>query len=208
VFFPPLDAIALFGIISINKPKIYLEIGSGYSTKFAAKAIRLNSPSTRIISIDPHPRAEVDSLCDAVIREPLEECDMAVFDELSRDDVLFFDGSHRVLQNSDATVFFFDVIPRVEPGVYIHLHDVHWPFDYPDKWVKRMYSEQYVLGAMLLYAPEKMEVLLPNCFITLQTTLNTAFNRLWNAPHLNDIARSGTSFWFRKKYDRLLGIDW
>ncbi len=52
-FFPTLDAIALFGLISIKKPKIYLEIGSGHSTRFAAKAIRLNSPSTQIISIDP-----------------------------------------------------------------------------------------------------------------------------------------------------------
>jgi hypothetical protein len=63
-----------------------------------------------------------------------------------------------------------------------------------------MYSEQYVLGAMLLYASEKMEVFLPNSFISWRTTLNTMFNRLWNAPHLNDIARHGASFWFLRKH--------
>ncbi len=61
-FIPALDAISIFGLISIKKPKIYLEIGSGYSTKFAAKAIHLNSPLTKIISIDPYPRSHYRTL--------------------------------------------------------------------------------------------------------------------------------------------------
>lgn len=196
---PGFDAISIFGLVSIKKPKIYMEIGSGYSTKFAAKAVRLNSPSTRIISIDPCPRTEIDTLCDTVIRKPLEECDMTLFDELSPNDILFFDGSHRVLQNSDNTVLFFEVIPRLKPGVYIHLHDIFWPFDYPDEWVRRMYSEQYVLGSILLYGYEKIEVILPNTFISWRTNLNKLFDALWNAPHLKGIERHGCSFWFVKK---------
>ncbi|OQY60180.1 MAG: hypothetical protein B6245_02925 [Desulfobacteraceae bacterium 4572_88] len=197
-FFPPLDAIALFGMISVKKPAIYLEIGGGHSTRFAAEAVKRNSPSTRIISLDPRPRAEIDGLCDTMIRKPLEECDMALFDELSPNDILFFDGSHRVLQNSDNTVFFFDVIPRTVQGVYIHLHDIFWPFDYPDEWRKRMYSEQYVLGSMLLYGHDRLEVVLPNTFISWQTELLSLYNCLWNVPHFDGLEKQGTSFWFVK----------
>ncbi len=196
-FFPPLDAVALFSLISFKQPTRYMEIGSGHSTRFAAKAVRLNSPSTRVISIDPCPRSDIDSLCDQVIRTPLEACDVTLFDELTENDILFFDGSHRVLQNSDTTVLFLDVIPRLKPGVCIHLHDISWPLDYPEEWVGRLYSEQYILGALLLYANDKLEILLPNAFISWQTDLNRLYHRLWDAPHLQGIERHGSSFWFR-----------
>ncbi len=135
-----------------------------------------------------------------MIRKPLEECDLNIFDQLSQHDILFFDGSHRVLQNSDNTVLFLEVIPKIKPNVYIHLHDIHWPFDYPDEWSKRMYSEQYVLGTILLYAYDKIEVVLPNAFISWRTDLNTIFNRLWDSPYLNDIEKHGASFWFLKNF--------
>ncbi len=121
-FFPAFDAISLFGLISTLKPHIYFEIGSGHSTRIAAKAKALNSPSTRIISIDPFPRTEIDELCDEVIRKPLEECDLSLFDQLSDNDILFFDGSHRVLQNSDTEVFFFDILPRLKRmSIFIYM---------------------------------------------------------------------------------------
>ncbi|MEA1924137.1 MAG: class I SAM-dependent methyltransferase [Pseudomonadota bacterium] len=200
-FFPAFDAISLFGFISTLKPRTYFEIGSGHSTRIAAKAKALNSPSTRIISLDPFPRAEIDELCDEVIRKPLEECDLSVFDELSDNDILFFDGSHRVLQNSDTEVFFFDILPRLKRNVYIHLHDIYWPFDYPDEWAQRMYSEQYVLGGLLLYAWESFEIILPNVYITWCTKLLDHFRELWEAPGLKGIGKEGVSFWFKKRVD-------
>jgi len=200
-FFPALDAISLFGFISMLKPCTYFEIGSGHSTRIAAKAKALNSPSTRIISLDPFPRAEIDELCDEVIRKPLEECDLSLFDQLSDNDILFFDGSHRVLQNSDTEVFFFDILPRLKRNVYIHLHDIYWPFDYPDEWAKRMYSEQYVLGGLLLYGWDSFEIILPNMYITWCTKLLNHFRELWKEPGLQGISREGVSFWFRKRVD-------
>ena len=200
-FFPAFDAISLFGFISTLKPRIYFEIGSGHSTRIAAKAKALNSPSTRIVSIDPTPRAEIDELCDEVVRKPLEECDLSVFDELSDNDILFFDGSHRALQNSDTTVFFFEILPRLKRNVYIHLHDIYWPFDYPDEWAKRMYSEQYVLGGLLLYARENFEIILPNVYISWCTELLEYFRELWEDPGLQGIEKEGVSFWFKKKID-------
>ncbi len=198
-FFPAFDAISLFGLISTLKPHIYFEIGSGHSTRIAAKAKALNSPSTRIISIDPFPRTEIDELCDEVIRKPLEECDLSLFDQLSDNDILFFDGSHRVLQNSDTEVFFFDILPRLKRNVYIHLHDIFWPFDYPDEWAKRMYSEQYVLGGILLYAQKNFEIILPNVYISYCTELLDHFRELWDEPGLQGIGKEGSSFWLKKK---------
>lgn len=198
-FIPAFDAISLFGLISIIKPKVYMEIGSGHSTKFAAKAKELNSPQTRIVSIDPCPRSEIDAICDEIIRKPLEECDMAIFDGLSDNDILFFDGTHRVLQNSDTEVFFFDVMPHLKHDIYIHLHDIFWPFDYPDEWAARMYSEQYVLGVLLLYAHDKFDIILPNTYISRCTELLKRFEELWNAPRLKGIENWGGSLWFKIK---------
>jgi hypothetical protein len=195
-FFPGLDAIALFGLISTRQPHLYIEIGSGNSTKFAKLAKNLKSPLTTIYSIDPSPRAEIDGLCDQVIRQPLEDCPLTLFDTLGRGDILFFDGSHRIFQNSDVTVLFMDVLPRLKKGVLIHLHDIFWPFDYPAEWSKRMYSEQYLIGSLLLYSPQLFEIILPNAYISWRTNLGDAFKAIWDAPHLEGIERHGTSFWF------------
>jgi hypothetical protein len=197
-FFPALDIMSLFGLISTMHPRQYLEVGSGNSTKVAAMAKRLNSPETTIRSIDPAPRAEIDALCNAVIREPLESADLDVFTTLAANDILFIDGSHRVFQNSDVAVVFLEILPRLQSGVWIHVHDIFWPDDYPPSWEKRYYSEQYMLGMLLLFAPEQYEVVLPNRFIAYHTDIPTVFNDLWEAAHLEGAERHGVSFWLRK----------
>lgn len=196
-FLPGLDSVTLYGLLSTKQPRLYLEIGSGYSTRFAALAARRNSPGTRIVSIDPAPRAEVDALCDEIVRSPLQDCDLKMFDQLERDDILYVDGSHRLLQNSDVEVLFLEVLPRLRKGVLIHLHDICWPYDYPTSYLRCMYSEQYVLGALLVVAPQTIEVVLPNTYISYRTALGAIFDALWNAPHLASIERHGCSFWFR-----------
>jgi hypothetical protein len=197
-FFSGIDAVSLYCITSIKKPNLYIEIGSGHSTRFFAEAVKANAIDSKIISIDPEPRSEINALCDDNIRKPLEECDLGIFDTLEEGDFLFFDGSHRVLQNSDNTVFFLEVIPRIKPGVLIHIHDIFWPFDYPNVWIKRMYSEQYVLGAMLLYAPEKFNIIFPNTYLSFCTQLYKIFDPLWETPGFEKIIRTGGSFWFTK----------
>src|SRR5262245_52540208 len=108
-----------------------LSIGSGHSTKFARRAVVDYGLPTQITSIDPHPRAEIDALCHRTIRKPLEETDLNVFDELEPGDVVFFDGSHQYFMNSDVTVFFLDVPPRLKPGTLVQVHDNTLPYDYP-----------------------------------------------------------------------------
>ena len=68
--------------MAANRPRLYLEVGSGYSTRFARQAIKDHSPETEILSIDPCPRDEIDAICDEVIRLPVEEVDLELFDRL------------------------------------------------------------------------------------------------------------------------------
>lgn len=165
-WFSTLDAAALMAFIYLRKPKRYLEIGSGNSTKFARHIIKSRSLSTQVTSIDPQPRAEIDLLCDDILRRPLETLDASRFDTLEQGDILFFDGSHRVFTNSDTTAFFFDILPRLKPGVLVHIHDIYWPDDYPPEWNHRYYSEQYLLGAWLMGGGQRIRVVMPNYFVT------------------------------------------
>ncbi|MCY7410548.1 MAG: class I SAM-dependent methyltransferase [Chitinophagales bacterium] len=119
-------------MIAIRKPKIYVEIGSGNSTMVARKAIEDHQLKTKIISIDPYPRASIDNLADTLIRKPIENLsDYNFIDELNENDILFIDNSHRSLPNSNVTVCFLEIIPRIKKGVLIHIHDIYLPYDYP-----------------------------------------------------------------------------
>jgi hypothetical protein len=71
---------------------------------------------TEIISIDPMPRAEIDNLADKIIREPFENIDFDIFDNLNENDILFVDNSHRILPNSDSMVFYLEILPRLKKG--------------------------------------------------------------------------------------------
>lgn len=191
---PPLDAAALYGFIRSRSPGLYVEIGSGDSTKFAARARRDGSPETRIMSIDPEPRAEVDELCDRVVRTPLESADMSIFGELADGDVLFFDGSHRTFMNSDATVFFLEVLPRLAAGVLVGVHDVFLPYDYPQEVAGLYYSEQYLLAAHLLAGNPALEPVLPAFYATRKPELRALTEGLRPAPPVD-----GWAFWLRTR---------
>ena len=187
---PPLDSAALYSFTRSRSPALYVEVGSGNSTKFAARARIDGALETTIVSIDPDPRAEVDELCDRVLRMPLESADPAVFGELAEDDVLFVDGSHRTFMNSDATVFFLEVLPRLAEGVLVGVHDVFLPFDYPQEFADRYYSEQYLLAAYLLAGTPRLETVLPAYY---------ASRRMSPPPLKQGLEPHGHAFWFRTR---------
>ena len=188
-----LDTIALYGFVASRRPARYLEIGSGFSTKLVRRAIRDHSLPTRLTSIDPHPRSEIDALCDEIVRQPLETTDLSRFDQLEAGDILFFDGSHRAFMNSDVTVFFLEVLPRLQPGVLVHIHDIELPYDYMPERAHWYYSEQYMLGASLLAGHRNYRVVLPNAFVSHEQELVALVNPLWQ--QLPGVAFRGTSFW-------------
>jgi hypothetical protein len=174
-FFLGLDAAALYAIVAAEKPRRFVEVGSGNSTKFAKRSIRDNGLSTRIISIDPQPRADVED-------------------------------SHCSFTNTDVTVFFLEILPRLQPGVILHIHDILLPFDYPPEWSERYYSEQYLLACWLLAGHQRFELMLSNAFVSMDPALSTQLSPLWDdsrfkgaKDHAAKIMREfkGYSFWAR-----------
>jgi hypothetical protein len=194
-FLPGLDGAAIYGFVRHRRPRHYLEIGSGHSTRFAARARRDGSPDTTITSIDPEPRAEVGALCDRVVRAPLEAADLAVFGELAAGDIVFFDGSHHVFMNNDVVAFFLDVLPSLPAGVLVGVHDIYLPDDYPPDIADRFYSEQYMLAAYLLGGAD-VEVVLPAQYVTHHSELGGDLDALWADPYFAAVERHGVAFWF------------
>lgn len=194
---PPLDGAAIYGFIATRRPKIYMEVGSGNSTKFARKAIADLGLDTRIISIDPQPRAEIDDICDEVVRAPVEDVDLSLFDQLGENDILFVDNSHRAFMNSDVTAVFVDILPRLKPGVIVQIHDILLPYDYPQEWLERWYSEQYLVAVMLLSKGTAFKVLLPNMFISEDAELRKILDPVWEPRSMRDGDIFGYSFWLR-----------
>jgi hypothetical protein len=190
-----LDGASFYAFMRDRKPARYLEIGSGNSTKFVARAKRDGDLETRIVSIDPHPRAEIDELCDEVVRKPLEAADLDVFSTLEANDILFFDGSHRVFMNSDVAAFFLDVLPSLPAGVLVGIHDIYLPDDYPVEIADRFWSEQFMLAAWLLGGAEA-EIVLPAWRVSTDPVLAHVLDDLWSRPGLEPVDRHGVSFWF------------
>ncbi|MDE1173403.1 MAG: class I SAM-dependent methyltransferase [Parvibaculaceae bacterium] len=195
------DALALYAMLRKHRPKVYMEIGSGMTTLFARQAVIDGGLSTKIISIDPEPRQSIDEVCDSVIRVALETCDPEIFDQLEPGDFLFLDGSHRSFMNSDVTVFFIDVLPRLKPGVIVHIHDILLPYDYPDSFKSWYWNEQYMLAVYMMAAMDKLKPLLPTTWICssplLSAQLDGPFVDL-GGENENLSWKGGGSMWFTK----------
>lgn len=199
VYMGSLDAATLYGFPALFGSRRYVEIGSGNSTKFVRRSVDDHGLDLHVLSIDPAPRAEVDALCDQVVRRPLERADLEVFDGLVANDIVMCDGSHRCLQNSDVSVFFLEVLPRLQPGVLVYIDDVYLPCDYPVEWDERFYSEQYLLAVLLLAdLGRRYEVIFPGFFTSLDPELSAQVERFWAraaVPGLEPLPANG--FWLR-----------
>ena len=196
-WFSPLDAIALTGMLRAHDPARLVEIGSGVSTKYARRAVQRYGLRTRLTSIDPQPRNEVDRLCDHVIRQPLERCRMEMFEDLGPGDIFFLDSSHRAFQGSDVTVFFLEILPRLKPGVIVHIHDIYLPYDYISGHVPRLWNEQYLLATALLFGAPRFEILFPSWFVGRDPELSAHANALLRQGPMAELDLYGASFWMR-----------
>ena len=163
-WFSGVDGAMAYAMVRQVRPRRIIEVGSGHSTRFLARAICDGGLSTHLHSIDPQPRRDIDALCDAVTRASVTVVDLEVFSQLGHDDVLFVDGSHALLPGSDVDHLFTRVFPALEAGVLIHVHDVFLPAGYPRAWQRRAYTEQSVLAAML-GAGERYAIVCPNAWL-------------------------------------------
>ena len=187
-YFSGFDAAIYYALIRHLKPQRIIEIGGGYSTQLAAKALRGDG---KLICIEPYPE-RLNGIGQTVdlIQKQVEEIDVDFFSCLEANDILFIDSSHAVKFGSDVNYEFLELLPRLAPGVWIHVHDIFFPHDYPAEWLleRRMaLNEQYLLEAFLSFN-EKFQVKLANYWLCLDHSDDTA--RLW--------ANSGSSFWMKR----------
>jgi hypothetical protein len=198
-WFPSIDAIALYGLLAVYKPARYIEIGSGNSTKFARRSIIDNNLPTQIISIDPDPRAEIDTICDNVIRSKVENLSYnEILTYVKPGDILFIDNSHRSFQGSDVTVCFTEIIPSLPSGVIYGIHDIFIPFDYPPSFEDYFYNEQYLLECYLLGGAANDEIILPLWYITRLKELALPFHNVVNSILSGNVEKEGSAFWMKK----------
>lgn len=199
IWFPPFDGASLYGLIAERSPQRFIEVGSGISTRFARQAINDWDLQTRIVSIDPHPRSEIDTLCDEVVRSRMEEVSREFWEGIGPNDLLFVDNSHRCFPNSDVTVFFVEVMPALQTGTIWGLHDIFLPWDYPEEWRNRFYNEQYLLLTYLLGGSGGDEIILPVAWATSQPRLHNILDALWTREDLfRGVGTHGGCFWMRR----------
>jgi predicted O-methyltransferase YrrM len=157
-FFEHADAVFLYGMIRRLAPKRIIEIGAGFSS-----AVMLDTNDTamggniEMTFVEPYPERllsimrESDKKNTRIITTNLEELDLSLFNTLEANDILFVDSSHVSKAGSDVNTIFFDILPRLKPGVRVHVHDIMYPFEYPYAWLKegRAWNETYLLRAFL-----------------------------------------------------------
>jgi len=189
-FFRSPDVDALYLLVRTLKPARVVEVGCGHSTRITRQAIKDGGLSTQLIAIDPWPRAEIEAFVDRFERRRLEEVtDYSIFDELVPGDILFIDSSHLANLGNDVARLFCDVIPRLKPGVVIHVHDIFLPYEYPQHEARDWagWGEQYVLHALLQGG--KHELIWPGHYLKRSGKWFEALPFLNNGP--------SHSFWFR-----------
>ncbi|MDD4929269.1 MAG: class I SAM-dependent methyltransferase [Gallionella sp.] len=152
------DAECLYSLIRLKKPRRIIEIGSGFSTMMAREAIAQNKREDAAYScihtcIEPYEMGWLEGVPGLeVVRQRVEEVDIALFKELTADDILFIDSSHVIRPQSDVLTECLEILPILNVGVLIHIHDIFTPYDYLDHWLideVKLWNEQYLLEAFL-----------------------------------------------------------
>jgi len=151
------DSEFLYNMVRYYKPKRMLEVGSGASTLMVKNALLKNESEDggykcNHMCIEPYEAPWLEELGVNVKRQRVEDVDKEVFASLEAGDILFIDSSHVIRPQGDVLFLYLEVIPSLQPGVLIHLHDIFTPRDYLDEWVVdqvKLWNEQYLLEALL-----------------------------------------------------------
>lgn len=158
-FFESGDAEYLYNMIRLHKPRALVEVGSGFSTLIARKAMEKNAEENpqhtcRHTCIEPYENKWLGELDVEVLREPVQNVDKRLFQGLRKNDVLFIDSSHMIRPQGDVLFEYLEILPLLKPGVLVHVHDIFTPKDYTDKVMLdevRFWNEQYLLEAFLAF---------------------------------------------------------
>jgi hypothetical protein len=167
------DAHVYYGLIRHFRPRRIIEIGAGRSTLVAGEACRRNNQeagaTSELLCVEPYPTAIVsEGLSDVatVIVSRVELVDLDLFETLGANDMLFIDSSHVLREGGDVQFLYCEVLPRLNPGVLVHVHDVSLPKPYPSVYFEYgfFWNEQYVLQAFLTNN-RKAQVLWPGNYL-------------------------------------------
>src|SRR5579871_651295 len=197
--YPCLDAEALYCFMRYLTPRSIVEVGSGFSTLIMAELNRRKlQREIDLTCVEPYPR---QFLIDGVpgvgklLRERVQSIGLELFTQLQPGDILFIDSSHVSISGSDVNYLFFHVLPVLAPGVYVHIHDIFLPDDYPKRWAieeGRNWNEQYVMRAFLQFN-HSFEIVWGSYLLSTRYAQRTAsvFSRF---PRLG----GGGSLWLRR----------
>ena len=170
--YTPVDALTLYLMIRHIKPARYIEVGSGLSTYYCSLAAKKNaeegSPPLQIKCIEPYPFEKLYSIPGIeVLAKEVQDVEPGFFDQLDENDVFFIDSSHSLRVDSDVPYLYLEILPRIRKGVFIHIHDISFPYNFPyppEQWIfdraePMVWNEAMVLQA-LLSGNDSFEILL------------------------------------------------
>ena len=191
------DGIIFHSMLRKLRPNRIIEVGSGYSSALALDTNELFlDGATSITFIEPYPELLSSLIRDSdpceIIPLPVQDVPVSRFEELEAGDILFIDSTHAAKAGGDVNYLYFEVLPRLKAGVYIHIHDIFDGFEYPPPWVMegRGWTEQYVLRAMLMHNA-RLEVVFFNTYME-------RVEEAWFAEHMPNCLRNrGGSIWLR-----------
>ncbi len=153
------DGEIYYSMIRHQKPARIVEIGSGNSTLLAVAAIAANRAddpgyACELVCVEPYEMPWLSKQPLTLVRERVEHVDRGVFSALGQNDILFIDSSHIIRPYGDVLCEFSEIVPSLAPGVWVHVHDIFTPRDYPERWLRahrRLWNEQYLLEAYLAH---------------------------------------------------------
>ncbi len=156
--FTDFDAAVLYAMLRHLRPRRYVELGCGFSSLISSHALKRNHDegiSCEASYCDPEPRLPLDGALayGRLVQKRVQDLTPETFSQLQAGEVLFIDTSHVLKLQSDVEHELLRVLPLLAPGVWIHIHDIFTPFDYPEDWVFRPIrlglNEQYAVECLL-----------------------------------------------------------
>lgn len=192
------DGIVLFGMTRHFAPRRIIEVGSGFSSALLLDTVeRFGDRATELTFIEPYPDRLQQLLRPqdkvTLIDKPVQSVPASFFEQLQANDILLIDSSHVTKTGSDVNYLVFEVLPRLQPGVVIHFHDI-FSFEYPIEWLRegRAWNEAYLIRAFLQYN-SAYEILLMSSYVS--SRYDAEFARQY--PLLTHIP--GCALWLRKR---------